>query len=92
MLRLNLGCTKDATDEPMKRGAPIAPAMRVKGELYAWLAWREQPSCPLGQSIFATVLRHDSPLAGAFMGGGDRPGHDAPLRTAMMARSCADPS
>jgi hypothetical protein len=57
-----------ATNEAIERGAPLAESQRKKGELYAWLAWREQPGRPFGQAITSNVLTHDAPLARAFMG------------------------
>lgn len=41
---------------------------RPKAFIHTWLAWQEEPGCPMGQAITARVLNPDSRLADPFFG------------------------
>ncbi len=58
---------KAATARAISEGAPLGEGQRAKGELHAWLAWQERPGIPYGVAITAKVLRHEAPLASAFV-------------------------
>lgn len=57
-----------ATAGARARGAPVTATHVAKAELHAWLAWQSPPGLPFGTALNARVLRHDSPLAAAFVG------------------------
>jgi len=40
---------------------------RPKAVIHTWLAWQEEPGCPMGQAITARVLNPNSPLADPFL-------------------------
>jgi hypothetical protein len=40
---------------------------RPKSLIHTWLAWQEKPGTPMGLAITERALRHDSPLAQAFV-------------------------
>ena len=40
----------------------------MKGVLYTWLAWRDQPGLPFGTALTARIFAHDSAAALAFVG------------------------
>lgn len=40
---------------------------RSKAFIHTWLAWQEDPGCPMGQAITAKVLEPHSPLADPFV-------------------------
>ncbi len=64
------GCwshAETATSRARELGAPLAAKDAMKGILYTWLAWREQPGLPFGTALTAHVLRHDSAEALAFV-------------------------
>lgn len=61
-----------ATARAREIGAPLAAKDTMKGTLYAWLAWREEPGLPFGTALTARVLRHDSAEALAFVAWFDR--------------------
>jgi hypothetical protein len=56
-----------ATARARELGAPLAAKDAMKGILYTWLAWREEPGLPFGTALTARVLRHDSAEALAFV-------------------------
>jgi len=43
------------------------PAHRSKALIHTWLAWQQSPGLPMGTEIKAGYLRHDAPLALAFI-------------------------
>lgn len=55
------------TTEALSQGARLRPQDHVKGALYAWLAWQEDPGVRLGIALLNQVLRHDSPEAQRFV-------------------------
>jgi len=40
---------------------------RSKAFIHTWLAWQEEPGCPMGQAITAKVLKPDSSTATLFI-------------------------
>lgn len=62
----------DATTEAMRRGAPLGRQDRLKGQMYAWLAWQSSPGRPFGTAIKAALLGHDTPVAARFVAWFDR--------------------
>jgi hypothetical protein len=58
---------EEATRRARDLGAPLADKDVIKGVLYTWLAWREQPGLPFGTALTTRVLGHDSAEALAFV-------------------------
>jgi hypothetical protein len=58
---------ESATDEALRRGAPIPAHLRSKGVVHAWLAWQEEPGRPFGQAITQRALDPASPKASEFV-------------------------
>jgi hypothetical protein len=48
-------------------GAAFAEKDFIKAHIHTWLAWQETPGLPFGTALTASVLRHDSPEALAFV-------------------------
>jgi hypothetical protein len=48
-------------------GGPLKEKDQSKGAIHTWLAWQDPPGQPFGTALNASVLRHDSPEALAFM-------------------------
>jgi len=58
---------EEATRRARDLGASLAEKDLMKGMLYTWLAWREQPGLPFGTALTARVFGHDSADALAFV-------------------------
>ncbi|NOK12100.1 DUF3226 domain-containing protein [Corallococcus exercitus] len=58
---------RKTTAEALSQGARLRQQDHVKGALYAWLAWQEDPGVRLGIALTNQVLRHDSPEAQRFV-------------------------
>lgn len=56
-----------ATASARNLGAPLTEAHVEKANLHTWLAWQEPPALPFGTALTAHVLKHDTPIALAFV-------------------------
>jgi hypothetical protein len=59
--------TDGATTRARELGAGCGLKDHVKGRVYSWLAWQEEPGLPFGLALRARVFRHDGPEALRFV-------------------------